>query len=86
MIAGATSVMAADREASPEAANTELGWQVAHDYDGAFASARAPAPHPHGAFASASVPAPPTAVESPSQMGSPKFHSRDELMIWFQAH
>jgi hypothetical protein len=41
LVAGATSAMAADRQASDEAANNNLSWQAARGYSGgAFASAR----------------------------------------------
>jgi hypothetical protein len=49
LVAGATGAMAADRQRSDDAVNTNLSWQVAR---GAYASARIPS----GARASVRVP------------------------------
>ena len=40
LVAGATSAMALDRQATDDAAGYAIGQQASHGFDGAFASAR----------------------------------------------
>ena len=42
LVAGATSAMAADRQATDDALSTSISVQSAHGFGGAFASARVP--------------------------------------------